>query len=495
VNVGSRGAAAIATASGAASPHRRVLSVAAIRRVAAAEWLFAGVVAMTAWWYMRSSRGQSFLRDDWRVATRSLSLGDLFEPHNGHLSVVPLAIYRVLLGEFGLHTYTPYRVLGSTSLLCLGVALFLLARGRVGAPLALVVAVSVLWLPMMGLTPFMANYRVSLLCGVVCAAAMPSTDRRSDVVVGTALAVGLASSGVGMALAAACAVHAVVFRPLDGRRRAEPPVGAVVAHVGQRNPFGPEPYDPLRPRRRGGRRLQLVRCSDKGLVGGRRGPPDRLGGPARPPGEDRSGVGPHPACLGGGPRDLVGRPRMVATGSGRLLRHPSLQVRRCRVDPPLRAAGGSLGIAPDRSGPVAYDRSRVGGHWGHHPCQPRRPVARRAREGGGSGESRDGPVRVGADSRADRADASADPRARSDHRARLRAGGGPLRLAHRHPPLARRSVDRTSQPPSAHRGLGTGQWPSVRSTRGEPAPRRRGNPPHRGPAGDGQGAPVRVRDV
>jgi hypothetical protein len=133
-------------------------------------------------------------------------------------------------GSWSLHTYTPYRVLGSTSLLCLGVALFLLARGRVGAPLALVVAVSVLWLPMMGLTPFMANYRVSLLCGVVCAAAMPSTDRRSDVVVGTALAVGLASSGVGtalavglassgvgMALAAACAVHAVVFRPRASR--------------------------------------------------------------------------------------------------------------------------------------------------------------------------------------------------------------------------------------------------------------------------------------
>ena len=58
----------------------------------ATDWVFAGVMVLTAWWYLRASRGQSFLRDDWRVATRSLSFRDLFEPHNDHLSVVPLAI-------------------------------------------------------------------------------------------------------------------------------------------------------------------------------------------------------------------------------------------------------------------------------------------------------------------------------------------------------------------------------------------------------------------
>jgi hypothetical protein len=41
-----------------------------------AEWLFVGVIVVTAWWYLRVSRGQ-FLRDDWRVATRSLSFSDL----------------------------------------------------------------------------------------------------------------------------------------------------------------------------------------------------------------------------------------------------------------------------------------------------------------------------------------------------------------------------------------------------------------------------------
>jgi hypothetical protein len=194
----------------------RAVDVTAVKNTAA-DWLFAGVIVMTAWLFLRWSSGLSFLRDDWKVATRSLSFGDLFEPYNGHLSIVPLAIYRVLLGEFGFETYTPYRLLGITSLLCLGIALFLFARSRVGAPVALVTAVSVLWLPTTNLTPFLANFHIALVCAVVCAAAMPSVESRSDIVVGLALAVALANSSVGVAVAAACAVHAATFRPRPSR--------------------------------------------------------------------------------------------------------------------------------------------------------------------------------------------------------------------------------------------------------------------------------------
>jgi hypothetical protein len=191
----------------------RAVHVGTFKKEAAADWLFAAVILVTTWWYLRVSSGQSFARDDWRIASRSLSFGDLFEPLNGHLSIVPLAIYRVLLGEFGLETYIPYRLLGITSLLCLGAALFLFARSRVGAPVALVVAVSVLWLPTLHLAPILANYHIPLVCAVVCAAAMPSVELRSDITVGVALALALATSNIGVAVAAACAVHAVMFRP------------------------------------------------------------------------------------------------------------------------------------------------------------------------------------------------------------------------------------------------------------------------------------------
>jgi hypothetical protein len=185
--------------------------------VAIANWVAACVLVVTAWWYLRVSRGQTFVFDDWRVAARPASFGDLFEPHNGHLSVVPLAIYRVLLAGFGMETFTPYRLLGIVSLLALGVALFLFVRSRVGAPLALVAVVSVLWLPTTTLTPFLANFHLALICAVVCAAVLPAVDLRADVTVGVALLVAVATSGVGVAVAAACAVHAALFRPRASR--------------------------------------------------------------------------------------------------------------------------------------------------------------------------------------------------------------------------------------------------------------------------------------
>ena len=194
------------------APAVRGVPARSFTKEAAADWVFAGVVVLTGWWYLRASHGHSFLRDDWQVAMRSLSFGDLFEPYNGHLSVVPLAIYRVFLGQFGMETYTPERLLGSGSLLALGVALFLFARSRVGAPVGLVVAVSVLWLPTMNLTPFLSNFHFSLVGGVVCAAALPSRDRRSDVAISLSLALAFLSSGVAVAVAAACAAHALMDR-------------------------------------------------------------------------------------------------------------------------------------------------------------------------------------------------------------------------------------------------------------------------------------------
>jgi hypothetical protein len=339
--------------------HTRALRVAAVKNPAATEWLFAGIIVLTAWWYLRVSRGQSFLRDDWRVATRSLSIGDLLEPHNGHLSIVPLAIYRVLLGEFGFETYMPYRLLGATSLLSLGIALFLFARSRVGGPLALVVAASVLWLPMMSLTPFLANYHIALVCAVVCTTAMPSVDRRSDIVVGVALGVALATSSVGVAAAAACALHAVTFRPRPSRWIAVA-VPSLLWLLWWRT-LGNVPRAPYSP--------SILSAFDD-VADGVFGSFGALTG-----GWWVGGA----VLLAGWAVLFVHRVRtdrasaltQLAWAAGLLLQHESLRVRGCRADPPVCAAGVSRGVAPDGQGTVADDRSRVADHWGHRLCQPR----------------------------------------------------------------------------------------------------------------------------
>lgn len=57
-------------------------------------------------------RGQWFFGDEWAfIQGRDLGrdpVGALLEPHNEHLSVLPVLVYRALLAQVGLHTYWPY---------------------------------------------------------------------------------------------------------------------------------------------------------------------------------------------------------------------------------------------------------------------------------------------------------------------------------------------------------------------------------------------------
>ena len=63
------------------------------------------------------------------------------------------------------------------------------------------------------LIPYLANFHIALVCAVLCAAALPSRDRRSDVVIGLALLFAFATSGVAVAVAAACAARRDGPRP------------------------------------------------------------------------------------------------------------------------------------------------------------------------------------------------------------------------------------------------------------------------------------------
>lgn len=50
-----------------------------------------------------------FFGDEWGLlAARSLTLGDLFEPQNGHWLTLPTLSYQLLYRVFGLHSYLPY---------------------------------------------------------------------------------------------------------------------------------------------------------------------------------------------------------------------------------------------------------------------------------------------------------------------------------------------------------------------------------------------------
>ncbi len=71
-------------------------------------------------------------------------------------------------------------------------------------------AIVVLWIDSLQLSPFLFNFHLPLLLGVVCAAALPSRASRADTTIFVALSVALCTSAVGVAVAAACAVHSLL---------------------------------------------------------------------------------------------------------------------------------------------------------------------------------------------------------------------------------------------------------------------------------------------
>ena len=173
-------------------------------------------------------RGLWFFSDDWNMFGEYHS-GNLLEPFNGHLSLVPAGLYQLLFHTAGVSSYTPYRLLGLAALAVLGFQVARLAVVRVdGATLrrvplapvlgALAVA-AVLWAStgqMNLMFPFLLNFTVPV-------AALPAIwwhlDRgeQGAGVAGEAaasvwLAVALATSGLGVMTALAVGIELLVRR-------------------------------------------------------------------------------------------------------------------------------------------------------------------------------------------------------------------------------------------------------------------------------------------
>jgi hypothetical protein len=173
---------------------------------------FGLVVLATVAYFLRVTRGSWFYADEWAMADQVRRTQDIIDPYNGHLSVTILGLYRVLLELFGFTTHLPYRIAGIISLAAVPVAMFLVARRRVGAPAAAVMGLIMLWFRGISLEPGGLNHSLSLLGAIVCGWALTGRGRRRDAVVAASLAFALASSGGGVAVAVAAIVHSLCSR-------------------------------------------------------------------------------------------------------------------------------------------------------------------------------------------------------------------------------------------------------------------------------------------
>jgi len=176
-------------------------------------------------------RGTSFYFDEWNIVLerREWTLDALLRPHNEHLYVAPVLVYKVLFATAGLENYVPYRIVSALLALLVSLLIFIYARRRVGDPLALACAALLVflgsgWIDL--LWPFQIGLLGSLAAGIGALLCLDRGDRRGDLAAGALLAVALAFSSLGIPLLVAAAVE-VIAAPT--RRRSWPVIAAPAA--------------------------------------------------------------------------------------------------------------------------------------------------------------------------------------------------------------------------------------------------------------------------
>jgi hypothetical protein len=183
-------------------------------------WVALGVLLLAAGGFLLyETRGTTFWGDEWTwiLDRRGNDVDTFLKPHNEHLSLIPVAIYKLMFATVGLEHYGPYRAMVIVAHLGAAALVFVYASRRVGSVLALCATALVLFLGpgwQNLLWPFQIGWLISLAAGVCALLALDRADRRGDVTACVLIAVALASSGLGVAIAIGVVVELAL-----GRRR------------------------------------------------------------------------------------------------------------------------------------------------------------------------------------------------------------------------------------------------------------------------------------
>jgi hypothetical protein len=166
-------------------------------------WSLALLMAVDAALLLYMGRGLSFFFDDWDYVTHDYGGGlhSLLLAHNGHMSLFPVAIYKILFHLVGLDHYAVFRiVLIALHLVCAGLV-FMLASRRLARLPALLVTALILFLGVAWedlLWAFQISYLLSVAGGLAAWVLLERRDRLGDVAATVAVIVSLGSSGLGI---------------------------------------------------------------------------------------------------------------------------------------------------------------------------------------------------------------------------------------------------------------------------------------------------------
>jgi hypothetical protein len=158
-----------------------------------------------------AGRHLTFLFDEWSfvVERRGGGLATYLNPHNGHLVLFSVLVFKLLFGIVGLRHHWPYQfVTVALHLLCCYL-LYVLLRPRVGpwaalAPVGLLLFLGSAYEDL--LWSFQMSFLASVAGGLAALALLERRDRLWDAAAAAMLVWSVTGSGVGLAFLVACAV-------------------------------------------------------------------------------------------------------------------------------------------------------------------------------------------------------------------------------------------------------------------------------------------------
>jgi hypothetical protein len=191
---------------------------------------FALLLLLTGAWLMYETRGTTLWFDEWIWALeyRDNSLSGFIAPHNGHPTLIPVAIYRFLFATVGIDQSAPYRAVGIAGHLLVVSVLFLYGHRRAGVGVALLAAVLILFLGpgwqniIWGLQ---IGWLVSIAGGLGALLMLDRRDRAGDLAACGLILVTIAASGPGVAIALGLIVEIARTRGVRGAWVALVPLG------------------------------------------------------------------------------------------------------------------------------------------------------------------------------------------------------------------------------------------------------------------------------
>ena len=179
--------------------------------------VLAGAMVVAAGVILHLTRGFTFYYDEWNfVVNRQYSTSDaFFGPHNEHMVLVPVLIFKALWAVAGLNEYWTFRVVVVALHLLVAGLLYALARRRVGPVLALAPALILLFLGTAWeiiLWPFEIQFLIPAAAGLGVLMAIEREDRAGDLVACGLLVLAFASGSLGVPVALGAAVE-ILFGP------------------------------------------------------------------------------------------------------------------------------------------------------------------------------------------------------------------------------------------------------------------------------------------